>query len=99
MPAPKDDNRLLPQHVLKSRSLRALTKHAHSMDDILAHSDVNEVLEKVVAKKSDIDEVLIIYKTHSDDDIHWIASELEYRECLWLMEVTKQSLMNDDTEE
>ncbi len=86
-------------HIINLVGLKALTKHAKTLDDILAHSDVNEVLENVVAEKSDIDEILIIYKTHNDKQIHWCASDLESRECLWMIKIVEQALLNDEEDE
>ncbi len=94
----KRQHRITP-HIVNLVGLKALTKHARTIDDLLTHSDVNEVLENVVAQKSDIDEVLIIYKTHKDKQIHWCASDLELRECLWMIKIVEQALLNDDEED
>lgn len=79
--------------------LKALTKHAHTIDDLLTHSDVNEVLENVVKQKADIDEIVIIYKSHKDEEIRWCANDLEAKSCLWMLEIVKQNLLNDDDDD
>jgi hypothetical protein len=85
------------------RRIKLSTK-IKTMNDILARSDVNDVIEGIVNDKKDITDILIICKL-SDNTIHYVYtmnesdiqnSDIQNSELktLGLMEYTKNSILN-----
>jgi len=69
-----------------------------TIDSLLTEDDVIRIIENLNKEKTHIKHLVII---HVDDDgsINWDCTNTEESKLVWMLETSKQHLMQDDEEE
>ena len=70
------------------------TKKLTTINSILTHEDITKVLAEVNAE-SGITDLICVYRTE-DDSTHYWTSPIELERAVFLLERTKQILMEDE---
>ncbi len=88
----------LPSSVRKLK----LTNKIKSVNDLLSRSDVNDVLDELSHDKSDITDMIVIYKT-SDNKMNYsyalTDNDNEYIQALGMVEYFKSMLLNGSSKD
>lgn len=81
---------------LKTKRTRRIT----TVEDILARDDVNEILGELNKVKPDISDLIVIY--YDKENNRWnfkITGDTLSSTLIWMLEVTKNDILNYDSEE
>jgi hypothetical protein len=82
----------------KSTTIKYHLKKIKTINDLFAQDDVNRLIEDVNAKKSNINELIAIYKT-VDGKIHWECATSNLSTTLGLIEIAKDMMLKCGDEE
>jgi hypothetical protein len=81
----------------KQVSIKAKLKRVKTLDDLFAQDDVNRLLVELVDEKTDIESIVVIYKT-ADGYIHYRTSDTGIVNSLGLIEYAKNMIIGNEEE-
>jgi hypothetical protein len=83
----------------KKRISKTSLKSCKTIDDLFTVDDINQMLEDLNSDKADITDCIIIYKRRNGS-INWeISDETLTSTAVWLLESTKNDVLNEDCED
>ena len=78
---------------MKIKRLDKLPKRKVTVEEILGYDDITQCISGIVEIKDSIDELLICYR--EGDAIHWQTSCMPLSRVIYMLEVTKNALLNE----
>ena len=83
------------KHGVPASAFRIKLGRIKTIDDLFTRSDVNELLEKVIKEKSDICNLVIMWK-NSKGIVEYLVTDNPQTEIVGLIEFTKNMILNPD---
>lgn len=80
---------------MKVRNLSKMPQRKVTIDDVLYRADIDGVLADINKDKEELSEILVI-ASNSDNEILWRYSGIPLSWLIYLMEVVKNALLNDE---